>query len=158
MTPIPSLRSRPAITSHPAMLALRRLFKNPASVLGLGLILLMLGSAVFASWITPYSPVLGDLANDYVKPPSYQHIFGTDEIGRDIFTRVVYGARISLKIALLAQAIALTIGIAVGMITGFFGGKLVITQEQHPAVFLQHNIMQELLVQFDHQPAALPVN
>lgn len=104
------------------MLALRRLFKNPASVLGLILILLMLGSAVFASWITPYNPVLGDLANDYVKPPSYQHIFGTDEIGRDIFTRVVYGARISLKIALLAQAIALTIGIAVGMITGFFGG------------------------------------
>jgi peptide/nickel transport system permease protein len=104
------------------MLALRRLFKNPASVLGLALIVMMLGSAVFASWITPYNPVLGDLANDYVKPPSYEHIFGTDEIGRDIFTRVVYGARISLKIALLAQAIALTIGITVGMVTGFFGG------------------------------------
>ena len=122
MTPIPSLRTRPAISNHPAALALRRLFKNPASVIGLVLILLMLGSAVFASWITPYNPVLGDLANDYVKPPSYQHIFGTDEIGRDIFTRVVYGARISLKIALLTQAIALTIGITVGMVTGFFGG------------------------------------
>ena len=122
MTPISSLRARPAITSHPAMLALRRLFKNPASVFGLLLILLMLGCAVFASWITPYNPVLGDLANDYVKPPSSEHIFGTDEIGRDIFTRVVYGARISLKIALSAQAIALTIGITVGMITGFFGG------------------------------------
>lgn len=123
MMPIPTpLTSQTNISRHPAALALRRLFKNPASVIGLVLIVIMLGSALFASLITPYNPVLGDLANDYVKPPSYQHIFGTDEIGRDIFTRVVYGARISLKIALVAQAIALTIGIAVGMVTGFFGG------------------------------------
>ncbi|MBP6298227.1 MAG: ABC transporter permease [Anaerolineae bacterium] len=121
--PISTLRTtQTTVSRHPAALALRRLLKNPASVIGLALILLMLGSAIFASWITPYSPTLGDLANDYVKPPSYQHTFGTDEIGRDIFTRVVYGARISLKIALVAQAIALTIGIAVGMVTGFFGG------------------------------------
>nr|MCU0464592.1 ABC transporter permease [Anaerolineae bacterium] len=105
-------------------MALRRLFKNPASVLGLVLIVVMLGGAIFAPWIMPYNPILGDLANDYVKPPSSEHIFGTDEIGRDIFTRVVYGSQISLKIALAAQAIALTIGITIGMVSGFFGGWL----------------------------------
>ena len=88
--PISTLRTtQTTVSRHPAALALRRLLKNPASVIGLALILLMLGSAIFASWITPYSPTLGDLANDYVKPPSYQHTFGTDEIGRDIFTRFV---------------------------------------------------------------------
>lgn len=107
---------------HPATLALKRLFKNPASVVGLILVLTMVGAAVFAPIIAPYDPIHGDLANDYVKPPSIEHIFGTDAVGRDIFTRVIYGAQISLKIALIAQAIALSIGIVVGMIAGFFGG------------------------------------
>jgi len=103
-------------------LALRRLLKNPTSIIGLVLITVILLCAIFAAWIAPYDPILGDLANDYVKPPSIEHIFGTDAIGRDIFTRVIYGAQISLKIALAAQTIALVIGITVGMVTGFFGG------------------------------------
>jgi peptide/nickel transport system permease protein len=107
---------------HPATLAIRRLFKNPASVVGLALVLMMVGAAIFAPVIAPYDPILGDLANDYVKPPSIEHIFGTDAVGRDIFTRVIYGAQISLKIALSAQAIALVIGVVVGMVAGFFGG------------------------------------
>jgi peptide/nickel transport system permease protein len=125
MTPVPTLspHKSPA-ANHPAAMALRRLLKNRASVFGLLLIIIMLCSAIFASWITPYNPIRGDLANDYVKPPSLLHIFGTDEIGRDIFTRVVYGGQISLRIALLAQAMALTIGITVGMIAGYFGGWL----------------------------------
>jgi peptide/nickel transport system permease protein len=107
---------------HPFEMALRRLFKNPASLVGLVIVLLMLACAIFAPFIAPYDPIIGDLANDYVKPPSTEHPFGTDAVGRDIFTRVIYGAQISLKIALAAQAIALTIGIIVGMISGFFGG------------------------------------
>lgn len=116
------LQTPPTKTTHPNVLALRRLFKNPASVIGLIIIVVMLLAALFAEQIAPYHPVRGDLANDYVKPPSMEHIFGTDDVGRDIFTRVIYGAQISLKIALLAQAIALTIGIIVGMVSGFFGG------------------------------------
>jgi peptide/nickel transport system permease protein len=107
---------------HPVILALRRLMRNPASLIGLFIVVLMLLCAIAAPLIAPYDPILGDLANDYVKPPSVQHIFGTDAIGRDIFTRVIYGAQISLKIALAAQAIALVIGISVGMVSGFFGG------------------------------------
>jgi peptide/nickel transport system permease protein len=120
VTPISDLQA--TAPRHPVELALRRLTRNPASLVGLFIVAAVLLGAVFASWIAPYDPIIGDLANDYVKPPSIEHAFGTDAIGRDIFTRVLYGAQISLKIALLAQTIALSIGIVVGMLAGFFGG------------------------------------
>lgn len=107
---------------HPAALALRRLMSNPASLIGLLIVTTMLALALFAPLIAPYDPIIGDLKNDYVKPPSVAHLFGTDDIGRDILTRVIYGSRISLKIALIAQAVAVTIGITVGMVSGYFGG------------------------------------
>jgi peptide/nickel transport system permease protein len=108
--------------SHPALMATRRLLRNPASLIGLLIVVTMLLLGLFAPQIVPYDPIIGDLKNNYVKPPSVEHLFGTDAIGRDILTRVIYGSRISLKIALVAQAIALTIGVTVGMISGFFGG------------------------------------
>jgi peptide/nickel transport system permease protein len=107
---------------HPAMLALSRLLRNPASLVGLFIVVMMLSLAVFAPAIAPYDPIIGDLRNEYVQPPSVAHLFGTDAIGRDILSRVIYGSRISLKIALIAQAMAVVIGITVGMISGFFGG------------------------------------
>jgi len=123
MTETVQLELQPGVRPQsPTRLALRRLLRNPASAIGLTIIIAMLLCAVFASVIAPYDPILGDLRNDYVKPPSISHLFGTDAIGRDILTRVIYGARISLKIALLAQSIALAIGIVVGMLAGFFGG------------------------------------
>ncbi|NUQ05154.1 MAG: ABC transporter permease [Anaerolineae bacterium] len=103
-------------------MALRRLLRSAASVIGLLIVAFMLLTALAAPFIAPYDPVLGDLANDYVKPPSQEHLFGTDAVGRDIFTRILYGGQISLKIALAAQSIALIIGVAVGMTAGFFGG------------------------------------
>src|SRR5687768_1782110 len=122
MTTITRLTPDVAPPRHPFELSVRRLFRNPASVIGLLIILVMLLCAVAAPVIAPYDPILGDLANDYVKPPSTVHLFGTDAIGRDILTRVIYGAQISLKIALAAQAIAIAIGVVMGMISGFFGG------------------------------------
>lgn len=122
MSAVAEVRPKEPIAMHPNVLALRRLLKNPGSVVGIILIVVMVSGAVLAPWIAPYDPIIGDLANDYVKPPSMEHIFGTDAIGRDIFTRVIYGAQISLKIALSAQLIALVIGVTVGMVAGFFGG------------------------------------
>lgn len=116
------LHLRASRPHSPFELALRRLFRNPASVIGLFLVVMMLACALFAPYIAPYDPIRGDLANDYVKPPTAEHWFGTDAVGRDVLTRVIYGAQISLKIALAAQAIALTIGVIIGMITGYFGG------------------------------------
>jgi ABC-type dipeptide/oligopeptide/nickel transport system permease subunit len=121
MTAIAETRLLPRPQS-PTRLALIRLSKNPASVIGFVIVAAMLLCAIFAPLIAPYDPIQGDLANLYVKPPSVEHPFGTDAIGRDILSRVIYGAQISLKIALAAQAIALGVGITVGMIAGFFGG------------------------------------
>ncbi|GAB4515443.1 MAG: ABC transporter permease [Anaerolineae bacterium] len=103
-------------------LALRRLFSNPSTAVGLALVLLALSCALFAPILAPYDPIRGDLVNLYVKPPSWSHPFGTDDIGRDILSRVIYGAQISLKIALIAQALGLTTGLTLGLITGYFGG------------------------------------
>lgn len=120
MTTTAVLKISPA--RHPLELALRRLLRNPASVIGLFIIAVVLICALFAPLIAPYDPIHGDLAHDYVQPPSVAHPFGTDAIGRDVFTRVIYGAQLSLKIALATQAIALIIGASAGMASGFFGG------------------------------------
>jgi peptide/nickel transport system permease protein len=76
--------------------------------------------AIFAPLIAPFSYT--ELAGDSREPPSLDHLFGTDRIGRDLFSRVVYGARVSLRIGVAATAISLVIGVAIGSISGFFGG------------------------------------
>lgn len=106
----------------PWQLAFSRLLRNPASLIGLLLVTFLILGGIFAPLIAPYDPIIGDLKNDYVKPPSSEHLMGTDAVGRDIFTRILYGAQISLKISLSAQAISLLIGVFVGMIAGYFGG------------------------------------
>lgn len=101
---------------------LRRLFVNPTTIIGLILVLIALACAVFAPVLAPYDPLDGDLRNLYVTPPSPQHVFGTDDIGRDILSRVIYGAQISLKIALVAQTFGIVLGVFIGLVTGYFGG------------------------------------
>lgn len=103
---------------------LRRLFRNPTTFIGLILVGGALACAIFAPLISPYSPIAGDLKNLYVKPPSVAHPFGTDDIGRDILSRTIYGAQISLKIAIFAQGIGITIGVLLGLVTGYFGGMI----------------------------------
>jgi peptide/nickel transport system permease protein len=84
---------------------------------------LLLGS-IFAPLIAPYSPMKGDISTLYVKPPSTAHPFGTDDAGRDIFSRVIFGAGLSLRLALLAEGGGLALGTVVGLVTGFYGGWL----------------------------------
>ncbi len=126
-TPNTEATGKPTILLHEQVESnrfegIRRLLANPAAIAGLILVIIAIGCALFAPWIAPYNPIKGDLKNLYVKPPSAEHIFGTDDIGRDIFTRVIYGAQISIKIALLAQAGGLAIGLVLGLVTGYFGG------------------------------------
>jgi peptide/nickel transport system permease protein len=101
----------------------RRLKKNKAAMFGLSIILLLILTAIFADFIAPYDYAKQSL-KDALQTPSSAHWFGTDEFGRDIFTRVVYGARISLMVGILAVGIAMIIGGALGAIAGFYGGKL----------------------------------
>lgn len=104
--------------------ALRRMFKNPLTIIGALLVALALFCAIFAPFIAPYSATKGDLKNFYIKPPSVEHPFGTDDLGRDILSRVIYGSQISVKIAILAEGAGLIIGTFLGLMTGYYGGSL----------------------------------
>jgi ABC-type dipeptide/oligopeptide/nickel transport system permease subunit len=100
----------------------RRFRKNKLAVAGLVVVVLMIVAAVFAPLITRYSPTaLGETSR---AKPSLNHWFGTDVLGRDLFSRVVYGARVSLTIGIVSVAFASLIGLVVGAVTGFYGGKL----------------------------------
>lgn len=104
--------------------ALRRMMANPLAVLGLVIILVIIALAVFAPLVAPFGPNEGDLKNQYIKPPSIEHPFGTDDVGRDILSRVIYGSQISLKIALFSEAAGLVVGTVIGLIAGYYGGWL----------------------------------
>ncbi len=100
--------------------------KNPLFLTGLGFVVLLVIAAIFAPWITPY-PEDAKFAIHFgskLKPPSMDHYFGTDALGRDIFTRVVFGARMSIRIGLSVLAIALVIGVPLGLVAGYFGGRI----------------------------------
>ncbi|WP_113153891.1 ABC transporter permease [Nitratireductor sp. OM-1] len=97
------------------------LLRNPLAVVGALIVLVLVVMAIFAPLIAPYSPVGQDLANRLM-PPSSEHWMGTDELGRDIYSRVVYGARITLLIVTMVAVIAAPIGLVVGAVSGYFGG------------------------------------
>lgn len=86
------------------------------------LALLLLGAALFAPLLTSYQPTAADMKNAFL-PPSAEHFFGTDKLGRDCFARVLYGARSSLASILLLVALVFTVGTALGTLSGYAGGK-----------------------------------
>lgn len=98
-----------------------RLLKNRAAVFGGVLVILLIVAALTAPWIAPFDPIKQDLRSS-LQPPSSTHFFGTDVHGRDIFSRVLYGAAISLRIGALGTLIGATIGVTFGLIAGFYGG------------------------------------
>src|SRR5664279_87706 len=105
----------------PARRALRRLFQRKGAVAGLVVIATFIVLAVFAPLISPYDPT----ATSWTlvrKPPSALHWFGTDDLGRDILARVIYGARASLLAGAIAVGIALLIGVPFGLLSGYRGG------------------------------------
>ena len=101
----------------------RRFRRNKLAVVGMVMIVLLVLVAVFAPLIAPYEIDERDTGN-FREPPSSEHWFGTDQIGQDVFSRVVYGARVSLRIGIIATFMSLTIGLALGAIAGFFGRGL----------------------------------
>lgn len=99
----------------------RDLARNPLAMVGLAIIVALLIVAALAPWLAPYSPTEGMLANR-LHPPSAAHWMGTDELGRDILSRVIHGARITLVIVLLVAVISAPLGLIVGAVSGYFGG------------------------------------
>lgn len=101
----------------------RRFKRNKLAMVGLILIVILVLVAIFASVIAPYGIADRD-SGHFREGPSMKHYFGTDTVGLDVFSRVVFGARVSLKIGIAATTIALVIGLLLGAIAGFFGGLL----------------------------------
>jgi peptide/nickel transport system permease protein len=107
----------------PARRALRRLVRRRGAVVGLAIIVVFVVFAVFAPFITPYDPT----AQSWTavrKAPSLAHWFGTDDLGRDVLTRVIYGARASLAAGVVSVGIAMAVGVPLGLAAGYLGGWL----------------------------------
>lgn len=94
--------------------------RSPSLVIGASIIIVLTFLAVFAPLVAPYSPVEIDPANRF-QPPTTEHLFGTDELGRDIWTRSLYGARVSLSTASAATLIAMLVGVPMGLVAGYYG-------------------------------------
>jgi len=99
----------------------RQLKKNKLAVVALVVLILLIFVAIFANYLAPYSYVLQNAKMSYA-PPSSQHLLGTDKLGRDILSRLIYGSRQSLMMGAIAVAIAAVIGVTIGAIAGFYGG------------------------------------
>src|SRR6267154_62465 len=105
----------------PARRALRRLFKRKGAVIGLVVVATFILLALFAPFVAPYDPIATSWSL-VRKAPSAQHWFGTDDLGRDILTRVIYGARASLMAGAISVGIALGVGVPLGLLSGYRGG------------------------------------
>ena len=107
---------------RPAKL-LRRLLRHRLVMTGGVIVLLLLVAGLFGGMIAPYDPVAMDFGARFA-PPSWAHPFGTDEFGRDVFSRVLHGAALSLRVAVIAVGISGALGVVLGVLAGFFGGWL----------------------------------
>jgi peptide/nickel transport system permease protein len=109
------------VVETPSMRAWRRLLRRKGAVLGLFIIGLFVGFALLAPLISPYDPIVQSWSA-VRKAPSLAHFFGTDDVGRDVFSRVVYGTRASLFAGVISVSIALSIGLPLGLLAGYRGG------------------------------------
>lgn len=112
-----------AVQLSPARIRWLRFRKNPITLLGGVVLLLFILTAIFAPLLTTYSPDKVNMAQRLLGPSS-SHLFGTDEVGRDIFTRIIYGARLSLGMGISVVVIAGVIGTFIGAIAGFYGKRI----------------------------------
>jgi ABC-type dipeptide/oligopeptide/nickel transport system permease subunit len=102
---------------------IRRSFvRNRGAVVGLVIVVVLIVLAVFADLIAPYDPIAQSRA--FLEPPSAAHLFGTDQLGRDLLSRTIHGARVSLAVGMGAVLIAMAIGTILGLVGGYFGGRV----------------------------------
>jgi peptide/nickel transport system permease protein len=125
----PVIVAPPAGQGAPKSDAWRRLRRNPTFLLGAGVFLLILAVAIFAPLLAPYDPYSQSMSNRVVPPVwmdrgSWDHVLGTDGLGRDYLSRIIYGARISLLIAVFTVITSGLIGTTLGVLAGYFGGKI----------------------------------
>ena len=118
----PNPASRRQARLGQAYLGWLRLRRNPLAMAGLVIIGLLLVLAAFAPWLAPHDPIAQNLQNRLMPPGSPGHLLGTDDFGRDILTRILYGARITLSVIALVAVTAPLLGLIIGTVAGYFGG------------------------------------
>ena len=141
----------------------RRLSKNPSAVIGFVVAVFLALMAILAPLIAPYPYEQQDLFNTRAAP-SWEHLFGTDELGRDVFSRIIWGSRFSLSIGVLAVLVGTSIGMFFGALTGYFGGlvddiimRLVDVLQSIPGILLAISISVVLGPGFFNSMLALSV-
>ena len=124
-----ALRAPVRVEERQWLVTLRRLARRRTALFGLGVVSIVLLAAAFAPWLTPFDPLEQDI-NQRLKEPGWQtaegrvHALGTDHLGRDILARVIFGSRIALVGGLSAVLISGVLGMAIGLVSGYFGGKV----------------------------------
>ncbi|HLW48385.1 MAG TPA: ABC transporter permease [bacterium] len=102
----------------------RRFARNRLALAGVVVFAVVLLAALLAPWIAPYSPTKTDFTS-YLQPPgSGRHLLGTDELGRDVFSRIIFGSRASLEAGVIAVGLGMIVGVPLGLVAGFYGGRL----------------------------------
>ena len=119
-----TLSSPQAPTAKRRSRSLRRFLANRMAVIGLVFVTLMCLVAIFAPVIAPFDPIQDIFSGTRGNPPSSEHWMGHDHLGRDLFSRVIYGTRIALIVGLASSLIAVVLGVAVGAAAGYFGGRI----------------------------------
>jgi ABC-type dipeptide/oligopeptide/nickel transport system permease subunit len=98
-----------------------RLRRDRFFQLGLFFVVVVVMAAVFAPWLAPHNPLTGDLRSAYLVSPGPRFLLGTDTQGRDVLSRVLYGARLSLSVGVISQSVAVTLGVFLGLLAGYYG-------------------------------------
>lgn len=121
---VPAPGTAPRLSNPFRSRAWYKFSRNPLSVVGLLLVLAVILLAVFAPFVTPYPQHAGTFTDflNASKPPSAAHWFGTDTIGRDVLTRSIFGYRVSLLLGVVVLAVAIPVGVTLGLLAGYFGG------------------------------------
>ena len=112
------LHARPQGRGYAVRYFLRR---NPRMIIGGALLFILLFVAAFAPFIAPYDPIKVSIA-DQLQPPSAAHWLGTDDLGRDVFSRVLWGSRVSLSVGVISVSIGFLVGVSIGLLAGYLGG------------------------------------
>jgi peptide/nickel transport system permease protein len=107
----------------------RKFVRNPAAIAGAAVLLLVVGAAVFAPWVAPHDPARQSLIRRFTPPiwteaGKSAHVLGTDQVGRDILSRIIHAARISLIVGIAAVVVSLTVGVTLGLLSGFLHGRV----------------------------------
>src|SRR5215813_11044722 len=114
---------RAELAESPLAQAIRRLRRSTTALVGVAIVAALLFVAIFADVLAPQSPIASDQAHTFERP-SWEHPFGTDQLGRDMLSRVIHGSRISLAVGVSSVLLALFVGVPLGLIAGFYGGKI----------------------------------